>query len=26
MASREVIQFETPLSKAFKWFSAVFIA
>lgn len=26
MASREVIQFETPLSKAFKWFSGVFIA
>jgi len=26
MASREVIQYEGPLSKAFKWFSAVFIA
>jgi multiple sugar transport system permease protein len=26
MASRDVIQYETPLSKAFKWFSAVFIA
>jgi multiple sugar transport system permease protein len=26
MASREVIQYETPLSKAFRWFSAVFLA
>ena len=26
MASREVIHYETPLSKALKWFSAVFIA
>ena len=26
MASRDVIQYETPLSKAFKWFSGVFIA
>jgi multiple sugar transport system permease protein len=25
MASREVIQYETPLSKGFRWFSAVFI-
>jgi multiple sugar transport system permease protein len=25
MASRDVIQFETPLTKAFKWFSAVLI-
>lgn len=25
MASREVVSYETPLSKAFKWFSAVFI-
>jgi multiple sugar transport system permease protein len=26
MASREVVSYETPLSKAFKWFSVVFIA
>lgn len=26
MASREVVSYETPLSRAFKWFSAVFIA
>jgi multiple sugar transport system permease protein len=26
MASREVIQYEGPLTKAFKWFSAIFIA
>jgi multiple sugar transport system permease protein len=26
MASRDVIQYETPLSRAFKWFSGVFIA
>lgn len=26
MASREVIQYETPLSRAFRWFSAVFLA
>ena len=26
MASREVVQYDTPLSKALKWFSAVFIA
>ncbi|MCB1379032.1 MAG: carbohydrate ABC transporter permease [Alphaproteobacteria bacterium] len=26
MASREVVRYETPLTKAFKWFSAVFIA
>lgn len=26
MASRDVIQFETPLSRSFKWFSGVFIA
>jgi multiple sugar transport system permease protein len=26
MASREVIQYEGPLSKAFRWFSVVFIA
>ena len=26
MASREVIQYETPLSKGFRWFSGVFLA
>lgn len=26
MASREVVQYDTPFSKALKWFSAVFIA
>ena len=26
MASREVVQYDTPLSKALKWFSAAFIA
>ena len=26
MASREVVQYETPLSKAFRWFSGIFIA
>lgn len=26
MASREVIRYETPLSRAFRWFSAVFLA
>jgi multiple sugar transport system permease protein len=26
MASRDVIQYETPLSRGFKWFSGVFIA
>ncbi len=26
MASREMVQYETPLSRAFKWFSVVFVA
>ena len=26
MASRDIVHYDTPLSKAFKWFSAVFIA